>query len=122
MANAINWFEIPATDHERAVQFYSDVLGTKLQPMEMGDIKMAFLHADEGGIGGSICTGKGYKPSADGALIYLNAGEDLSKPLSRVEKAGGKVLMPKTKISDEIGYMAHFIDSEGNKLALHSPK
>jgi predicted enzyme related to lactoylglutathione lyase len=122
MANAINWFEIPATNHERAVRFYSQVLGRDLQPMEMAGVKMAFLPADEGEIGGAICTGEGYKPSVDGTLVYLNGGEDLNTPLSKVEKAGGKVVMPKTKISDEIGYMAFFTDSEGNKIALHSPK
>jgi len=122
MANAINWFEIPATNHQRAVKFYSQVLGENLQPMEMAGIKMAFLPAEEGDIGGAICSGEGYKPSADGTLVYLNGGEDLNESLSKVEKAGGKVILPKTKISDEIGYMASFMDSEGNKIALHSPK
>ena len=122
MANAINWFEIPATNHDRAVKFYSHVLGAELQPMDMMNIKMAFLPMDGEGVGGAVCTGEGYKPSADGALIYLNGGEDLSTTLSRVEPAGGKVIMPKTKISDEIGYMAFFMDSEGNKMAFHSPK
>ncbi len=122
MANALNWFEIPATDHDRAVKFYSTVLGLDLQPMEMMGIKMAFLSNDPGEVGGSICTGEGYKPSVDGAVVYLNGGEDLSSPLSRVENAGGKVVVPKTKISDEIGYMAFFMDTEGNKMALHSPR
>lgn len=123
MANAINWFEIPATDHDRAVKFYGTVLGSDLQPMDMMGTKMAFLPVEgEGAVGGSICSGEGYKPSAEGAVIYLNGGEDLSTPLSRVENAGGKVVMPKTKISDEIGYMAFFMDSEGNKMAFHSPK
>jgi uncharacterized protein len=122
MANAINWFEIPATNHERAVKFYNKVLSTDLQPMEMGDIKMAFMNVEEGAVGGAICCGKGYKPSADGTLVYLNGGKDLSVPLSRVEKAGGKIIMPKTMISEEIGYMAFFIDSEGNKMAFHSLK
>jgi len=122
MANAINWFEIPASNHERAVNFYSQVLGADLQPMEMGNVKMAFLPADEGSVGGAVCSGEDYKPSAEGALVYLNGGEDLNAPLSKVEKAGGKIVLPKTKISDEIGYMACFIDSEGNKIAFHSMK
>jgi uncharacterized protein len=122
MANAINWFEIPATDHERAVNFYGKVLGSELQPMEIMGIKMGFLNSGEGEVGGAVCTGEGYKPSADGAVVYLNGGEDLSTPLARVEEAGGKVVVPKTKISDEIGYFAMFMDSEGNKMAFHSPK
>lgn len=122
MANAINWFEIPATNHDRAVKFYGQVLNIDLQPMEMNGIKMAFLTNEPGVVGGSVCSGEGYTPSAEGAVIYLNGGEDLSDPLSRIEEAGGKVVMPKTKISDEIGYMAFFMDTEGNKVAFHSPK
>ena len=122
MVNAINWFEIPATDHGRAVKFYSKILDADLQPIEMENIKMAFLPVDEGGVGGAVCSGEDYKPSAEGALVYLNGGEDLNTPLSKVEKAGGKIVLPKTKISDEIGYMACFIDSEGNKIAFHSMK
>jgi len=61
-----------------------------------------------------------YKPSADGAVIYLNGNPDLSVPLGKIEEAGGHVVMPKTLINDEIGYMAFFIDTEGNKVALHS--
>jgi predicted enzyme related to lactoylglutathione lyase len=122
MANVINWFEIPATNIERASKFYSEVLGGELQQMEMQGIKMAFLPMDGDGVGGSLCQGDGYKPTADGPKIYLNGREDLNAPLSRVEKAGGKVVMPKTKINDEIGFMAFFVDSEGNNMAFHSPK
>ena len=84
--------------------------------------KMAFLPFNGQGVSGSICEGEMYKPSTDGAMIYLNGGEDLSKPLSKVEASGGKVIMPKTKISDEIGYMAIFLDAEGNRMAFHSHK
>ena len=122
MKNAVNWFEIPANDIDRAVKFYSTVLNTELQQQEMMGTKMAFFTNDTDGVGGSICSGDGYTPSASGAKIYLNGGEDLSEPLSRVEAAGGKVVLPKTKITDEIGYMATFIDSEGNSVSLHSPK
>ena len=122
MANAINWFEIPAEDFERAVGFYSKILDAELTAQELMGTKMAFLPTEgEGAVGGAVCAGEMYKPSSDGAVVYLNGGNDLSAPLSRVEEAGGRVLMPKTKISDEIGYMAIFSDSEGNKLAFHSP-
>ena len=121
MANAINWFEIPAQDFDRAKDFYSNVLAGELHVEEMMGTKMAFLPTEgDGAVGGAVCAGEMYKPSSDGAVVYLNGGDDLSTPLSRVEEAGGKVLMPKTKISDEIGYMALFSDSEGNKLAFHS--
>lgn len=122
MKNAVNWFEIPANDIDRAVKFYSSVLDTELQKQEMMGTKMAFFTNEAEGVGGSICSGEGYTPSANGAKIYLNGGEDLSEPLSRVEAAGGKVVLPKTKITDEIGYMATFIDTEGNSVSFHSPK
>jgi len=72
-----------------------------------------------GGVTGGIVEGPGFEPSDKGSLIYLNGGEDLSEPLSRVEEAGGKIVLPKTSIGPN-GFMAHFIDTEGNKVALHS--
>jgi predicted enzyme related to lactoylglutathione lyase len=122
MKNAVNRFEIPANDIDRAVKFYGAVLNTELQQQEMMGTKMAFFTNEVEGVGGSICSGEGYTPSANGAKIYLNGGEDLAEPLSRVEAAGGKVVLPKTKITDEIGYMATFIDTEGNSVSFHSPK
>lgn len=119
MANAINWFELPATDFQRAVKFYSEVLDENLQPMEHPEMKMAFFPASENGVGGCVTHGNGNKPNPEGALVYLNGGDDLGEPLSRVESAGGKVLMPKTAIGEN-GFMAIFLDSEGNRVALHS--
>ena len=121
MANAINWFEIPANNLQRACNFYGKVLGQEVHTHEVMGLQMGFLHNGQDGVGGAVVKGDGYVPSTEGSLIYLNAGTDLSDPLDRVEQAGGKVLVPKTKISDEIGFMAVFADSEGNKLALHSP-
>ncbi len=122
MANAINWFEIPAANFERAVEFYTKVLASDLPPNEIMGTKMAFFPAEDGGVSGAVCTGDGYKPSSDGALVYLNGGEDLTTPLDRVAGAGGEVVLPKTKISDEVGYMAIFKDTEGNRVAFHSPR
>ena len=89
---------------------------------EMG-MKSAFFPADlqNGGVGGCIIQGKGYEPSAKGALVYLNGGEDLGKPLAKVEKAGGKIILPKTAIGLN-GFMAYFEDTEGNKVGFHSNK
>ena len=121
MANAINWFEIPASNFKRACSFYQEVLNQEIHTEDMMGTQMGFLHNDQDSVGGAIVHGEGYAPSGDGALLYLNGGTDLSDSLNRVEPAGGKVIRPKTKISDEIGYMAIFMDTEGNKLALHSP-
>ncbi|MCH9015126.1 MAG: VOC family protein [Gemmatimonadetes bacterium] len=124
MANAINWFEIPANNFERAVTFYSTVLDCEMQRMDLDGFRMAiFPHGEGGGggVGGAVCShDEFYTPSAEGTLVYLNGGDDLSVPLSRVAAAGGTVLMDKKKISDEHGYMAVFKDSEGNRVALHS--
>ncbi len=122
MANAINWFEIPANNLKRACDFYGEVLSQEVHTQEVMGMQMGFLHNGQDGVGGALVKADGYTPSADGALVYLNGGADLSSPLAKVEKAGGKVVLPKTKISDEIGYMALFLDSEGNKVAFHSPK
>ena len=122
MANVINWFEIPVNDMDRASKFYASVLDGELNRMDIMGTLMAFLPMEGEGVGGALCRSEMYKPTPDGAVIYLNGGEDLSTPLSRVESAGGKVVLPKTKISDEIGYFAFFVDTEGNKVGFHSPK
>ncbi|MDD7885224.1 VOC family protein [Flavivirga sp. 57AJ16] len=123
MKNAINWFEIPVKDYERAKQFYVTVIGTEIidHPMPEDHIKYGVFAYDmeNKGVGGAIIQGKGQNPTADGATIYLNGGDDLSTPLSRVEPNGGKILMPKTDI-DENGFIAQFLDTEGNRVALHS--
>ena len=120
MANVVNWFEIPVQDFDRAKDFYTEVLGSELHIEEIMGIKMGFFNTQGEGVGGAICEGPDHKPSANGAIIYFNGGNDLQIPLSKVESAGGKVTLPKTKISDEIGYYAFFTDTEGNKLAFHS--
>ncbi|MCB0705261.1 MAG: VOC family protein [Saprospiraceae bacterium] len=122
MKNAINWFEIPAQNFERAKSFYEQVLQAELETVAMEEMgtTMAFFPADwENGIGGGIAFGPGYEPSDKGALVYLNGGDDLSEPLSRVESAGGKIIVPKTSLGPN-GFMAQFVDSEGNKVAFHS--
>ena len=124
MKNALNWFEIPARDFERAKSFYEAVLDVKLETMAMEEMemKMAFFPADwENGVGGGIAFGPGCEPSDKGTLVYLNGGDDLTTPLSRVEAAGGKVILEKTSIGQN-GFMGQFIDSEGNKVAFHSNK
>lgn len=119
MSNAINWFELPAANFERAVEFYNNVLDTELQKVQNGDMQMGFFPTKDQGTGGAVIHGNGSTPQADGTLVYLNGGNDLSVPLARVEKAGGKVLMPKTSIGEN-GFIATFMDTEGNRVAFHS--
>ncbi len=121
-ANSLNWFEIPAADINRAKNFYENIFGIKMESQEMMGMKMAFFPAEpnSGKANGGVVESPNHKPSMDGSLVYLNANPAMDTVLSKIEKAGGKVVMPKTKISDEIGNMAFFIDTEGNKVALHS--
>lgn len=120
MKNAINWFEIPVKDYERAKQFYSKVLEGEVTDMHMEDMKYGILpHEKENGVGGAIVKSDFSVPSVAGCTVYLNGGEDLQNSLSRVELAGGKIVMPKTAIGED-GFIAQFFDTEGNKIALHS--
>jgi len=123
MKHSINWFEIPVKNFDRAKRFYGEIFGAEIPEMPHPKLKYGLLPSDlqNGGIGGALVAGEGYEPSAKGSLIYLNGGEDLNVPLSKVEKAGGKLLLPKTSLGPN-GFMAHITDTEGNKVALHSMK
>lgn len=124
MKNAISWFEIPATDLARATVFYETIFGVSLIPMDMDNIKMRMFPLDDmmNEVGGAVVDSGGFhKPSlTDGPLIYLNGNPDLQQVLNKVEGAGGKIMVPKTEISPEYGFMAVFIDTEGNRIGLHS--
>jgi uncharacterized protein len=121
--NAISWVEIPATDLDRAQKFYEEILQVSLIKMDFPNLKMRILPIEDPmGIGGALVNTAGFhRPSAtDGPLVYLNANPDVQLVLDRVEKAGGKILVPKTMISPDYGYMGVILDSEGNRIAFHS--
>jgi hypothetical protein len=117
----ISIFEIPATDISRAIDFYQAILDIKIEKMDMPEMQMGTLPYQGQMVTGVIIKADGYKPSADGVTIYLNGGDNLQVILDKVEKSGGRILIPKTLHADESGYFATFIDSEGNKIGLHSP-
>jgi len=120
--NALTWFEIPAVDFARAEKFYNTIFDIELVPVKgikhLGLQMSTFPHGKDG-VGGGVIKGEGYVPSAEGTVIYLNGGDDLNVVLNRVEAAGGQVLLPKTSIGRQ-GYMAFFLDTEGNKVGLNS--
>ena len=124
MQNAISWFEIPATNLERAQKFYETIFAMNMIPMDMENIKMRMFPLDDmmTQVGGAIVDSGGFHKASltDGPLIYLNGNPDVQIILNRVEAAGGKVMVPKTEISPEYGYMAVFVDTEGNRIGLHS--
>lgn len=121
LKSAINWFEIPAVNFDRAVHFYSQIYAFDMPTRDMGEVRMGFFQHQQGqGIGGAVVFGEGGKPSQDGPKLYLNGGEDLNTVLARVTAAGGKIVKEKTQISPEIGYFGIFDDTEGNRIYVHS--
>ena len=118
--NALNWFEISVNDIGRAATFYEKIFDVSLMRMEMMGMKMAAFPSEPPHSGGALVQSNEHKPSMDGAVIYLNANPDMNDVISKIEQEGGQILMPKTHISDEVGYMAFFKDTEGNRVALHS--
>ena len=125
-SNIVGWFEIPVTNMERAMKFYETVLDIKLSRNQMGSLDMAWfpwVEEGKGSAGSLVYHPDFYRPSMDGVLIYLTTQTgDLNDELMRVEKAGGKIIQQKTMIAEDYGYMALFIDTEGNRIALHSRK
>lgn len=121
MVTTLNWFEIPAKDFKRAKAFYARVLDVQVQDDPTPNRQYAYLPADpkSGGFGGAIACGENYVPATTGTTIYLDGGNDLSVPLGRVASAGGQVILPKTSIGGN-GFIALFIDTEGNKVGFHS--
>ena len=124
--NVVGWFEIPVQNMERAMNFYQTVFGLTLERHILGPLDMAWFPTVQNGAGAAgslVHHATAYKPSTDGTLVYFTAHSgDLSHELARVEGAGGKVLLGKTLIKEDIGYMALLVDTEGNRIAMHSHK
>jgi predicted enzyme related to lactoylglutathione lyase len=123
--HAINWFEIPVADFDRAKKFYETIFHYQMPESQMGPARMGFLLYDfqNGGRGGAIVHNPDfYSPSKNGTLVYLNCDPDLQAVLDKVEAAGGVVTTPKTDIGQGLGFWALIEDSEGNRVALHSMK
>jgi uncharacterized protein len=122
MKHAVNWFEVPAVDFERAVKFYSTILSAAIRKDNVGGMPYGYFPSEERGVGGAIIKSDGYVPSTTGTVVYLNADTpaNMDTVLGRVEAAGGKVLAPKMSIGDN-GWISFLQDSEGNKVGLHAP-
>jgi predicted enzyme related to lactoylglutathione lyase len=119
MRHAISWFELSVTDLERAVAFYTTILGTPLAEAAEADDRRFAMFPAEDGVSGAIVQGDGYLPSTEGALVFLNAGDILQPVVDRVEAAGGRVLLPRMDMG-QWGVAAFIVDTEGNKVALHA--
>jgi len=115
------WFEIPASDLERAARFYETLLGLSLRRETMGSARLAVFPSAEGSGGGCVMAGASTSPGADGGtLVYLNADGRLDAALSRLQGAGGALLTPVTELPEGMGRFAHIRDSEGNRVGLHA--
>lgn len=120
MNNLISIVEIPTADFSRAVDFYQTILNVTIEEVDMDGTQMGVLPSNGETVNVVLVKGNDYKPTTDGAVLYLNAGNDLQPMLEKVEQHGGQAIVPKTEINPEIGYFALFIDPEGNKMGLHS--
>jgi len=123
--NVVGWFDIPVTDMERAIRFYEQVFDFKLSRQQIGPLEMAWFPLVEGGLGtpGSLVKSEFHRPSDKGVRVYFTAHSgDVAIEAGRVKAAGGEVLVQRTLIKEDIGYMAVILDSEGNQIALHSRK
>ena len=122
MRHVLNWFEIPVDDIDRAQRFYETLLGQSLRREEMGPQSLAVFPYDEGSVGGALLSSPHPPaPSSDGMVAYLNAGPSLDIVLSRADELGAEVLLPALQLPRDIGFIAQIVDSEGNRVGLHSP-
>ncbi len=118
--SAITWFEIPTTDYDRARRFYETILETTLRDEQFGPRQLAIFPYEEPGMGGALAEKSDWSPGAAGTVIYLDANGRLDRTLERVEAAGGRIAVPKVELPFGIGWVAHIIDSEGNRIGLHA--
>lgn len=119
--NMVAWFEIPVNNMDRAKKFYETVFKLDINVVDFGGLKMGWFPSkgEAYGATGTLIKQESYVPSQEGTLVYFHS-EDVTTELNRVEAAGGTIYKPKTHISPEHGFMGVFIDSEGNRIALHA--
>jgi predicted enzyme related to lactoylglutathione lyase len=120
MKNLISIVEIPTIEFPRAVTFYQTILNTSIEEINMDGILMGLFPSDGETVSVALINSSQYKTSMDGSVVYFNAGNDLQIVLDKIKANGGKIIIPKTEISPEMGFYAMFMDTEGNKLGLHS--
>lgn len=124
MQTKINWFEIPSADFQRAVKFYETIFDSKLKIDQCGPFPMGIFtgkDSDDDAVG-CVIHGEHFVPNEHGPVLYLDATPGIDKVIGRVKEAGGRVLMDKMELPRNLGFIAQFIDTEGNRLALHAEK
>jgi len=121
-SNCVNWFEIPVDDLQRAKYFYQKIFNIEMGEDTIMGMQMAFFPSDQGNgkVGGALVKSELHKPNTEGVLVYLNANPDITSVLERIEEEGGMIFMQKTSINAGSGFIAVFLDPEGNRIALYS--
>ncbi len=121
--NVVVWFEIPTSNFSRAVMFYEKLFSVSLKTEKMGSNEMAVFPYDQGSaISGCVISGPAYTAGKDGAMVYLNADVGMDALLARVSDTGGQVLLGKTALPPGMGFFAHVLDTEGNRIGVHAVK
>ena len=121
--NSLNWFEIPATDLDRAKKFYEAIFDVQMYSMNVGGQDMAIFPSSPlaiGKVSGALVQSEMHIPSENGTVIYLNANPSIQLVIDRIEPNGGRIIVPKMLIDEQIGYMCHFLDTEGNRVGVHA--
>src|SRR5690349_18843572 len=116
--------DIPVNNLDRAIKFYSAVLGSEVRKLSDGNTEYGLLPHGDGNASGCLCVrsdsgGVNNTPSANGPLIYLLVEGRLDDAVEQARKNGGKILRARQQIGEH-GFRAVIIDSEGNRIALHT--
>ena len=115
------WFELPATDFDRCCAFWQTVLGVTLQTETMGPMRMGVFPYDKPNVSGAVIAGPGYRPGADGPVVYVNVDAiGLEAAVERAKAAGGQIATPRVDLPQGMGAFVHVIDTEGNRVGLHA--
>lgn len=120
--HALNWFELPALDLDRAHTFYHTILGGHVRMGTFGEAPLVLFDVPfqtGEAVGGALVKRNDLKPTTDGPIIYLNCFGKLAAVVGRVVRAGGQVVVPELNLG-AFGFSAIIIDSEGNKVGLIS--
>lgn len=119
-ADVVVWFEIPAGDFERATKFYETALGIVLRRETMAGAQLGVFPYQPPGVGGAVMHRPAHIPSESGVLVYLNCDGRLDEVMTRVAAAGGRLAGPKVDLPGDMGSFVHVLDTEGNRIGLHS--
>lgn len=120
MNHLIHWIEIPTKDLDKARSFYEKVLQVDLEVLPLGPVKYALFPTEDRYNTGALVQGEGYEPSPQGTIVYLDGSGGIDQMLGRVVQAGGRILLSKTFLSPEAGFIGYFLDTDGNKIGLQS--